>query len=61
MGKKKRELPIGALIRLHSDGTVGIIKGVFSGSGRWAVYTIKWLGDNDHPNFMQAHCFEVIG
>ena len=62
MSKKRNELPVGTMIKLHSDDSIGIIVGIFSGSGKHSVYTIEWLvNHNDNQNFMQSHCFEVIG
>ena len=59
---RKNELKVGTLIKMHSDESVGIIKGIMSGHGKYAVYSIEWLINNgDHPNFNQAHVFEVIG
>ena len=59
---RKNELKVGTLIKMHSDESVGIIKGIMSGHGRYAVYSIEWLTNyGDHPNFNQAHVFKVIG
>lgn len=60
--KRKNELKVGTLIKMHSDESVGIITGIMSGHGRYAVYTIEWLTNKGkHSNFNQAHVFEVIG
>jgi hypothetical protein len=57
-----KHLKIGTLIKMHSDESVGVITGTWAGDRKYAVYTIRWLTNNgDHPNFYQAHVFEVIG
>ena len=59
---RKNELKVGTLIKIHSDESVGIIKGIMFGHGRYATYSIEWLTNNgDHSNFYQPHVFEVIG
>ena len=56
------ELNVGTLIKMHSDESVGIIKGIMSGRAKNAVYSIEWLVNHgDHSNFYQAHVFEIIG
>ena len=60
--RNKQELRVGTLIKMHSDESVGIITGTWACDRKYAVYTIKWIANNgDHPNFYQAHVFEVIG
>jgi len=62
MSKKRNELPVGTMIKLHSDDSIGIIVGIFSGSGKGSIYIIEWLvNHNNNQNFMQSHSFEVIG
>lgn len=62
MSKKRNELPSGTLVKLHSDDSIGIIVGIFSGSGKGSIYTIEWLVDhNENSKFWQSHSFEVIG
>jgi hypothetical protein len=59
---RKNELKVGTLIKMHSDESVGVIRGIMSGHGRYAVYSIEWLVNHgDHGNFYQTHVFEVIG
>lgn len=62
MNKNCKDIPIGALIKLHKDNSIGVITGIMSGTGKYAVYTINWLVDyNDNQNWQQAFFFEVIG
>ena len=62
MSKKNKELPVGTLIRLRGDNSIGVITGIMTGSGKYAVYTINWLVDHsDNQNWQQAVFFEVIG
>ena len=59
---RKNELKVGTLIKMHSDESVGIIKGIMFGHGRYATYSIEWIVNHgDHANFYQTHVFEVIG
>jgi len=62
MSKKHNELPVGTMIKLHCDDSIGIVVGIFSGSGKGSIYIIEWLVDHDeNSKFWQSHSFEVIG
>ena len=62
MSKKYNEVPVGALVRLRSDNSIGVVTGMLTGSGKYGIYTIRWIVDyNDNQNFQQSMFFEVIG
>ena len=62
MSKKHNEVPVGALVRLRSDNSIGVVTGMLTGSGKYGIYTIRWIVDyNDNQNFQQSMFFEVIG
>ena len=62
MSKKHNEVPVGALVRLRSDNSIGVVTGMLTGSGKYGIYTIKWIVDySDNQNFQQSMFFEVIG
>ena len=62
MSKKHKDVPVGALIKLKSDNSIGVVTGMMTGSGKYGVYSINWLVDySDNQNWQQAVFFEVIG
>jgi hypothetical protein len=62
MSKKHKEITRGALVRLRSDDSIGVITGMLYGFGQSGVYSINWLvNHSDNQNFQQGFSFEVIG
>jgi hypothetical protein len=62
MSKKHKEIARGTLIKMRNSNSIGVIKGILSGKGKYAVYTIEWIVNHgEYQNFQQAFFFEVIG